>query len=41
MNEPDTTEHLVAEFDQGMRLDVYLAGQLEDASRSFIKKLVK
>jgi 23S rRNA pseudouridine1911/1915/1917 synthase len=41
MDTPDTVEHLVAESDEGMRLDVYLTGQLEDASRSFIKKLVK
>ncbi len=41
MNEPNTAKHLVAEPDQGMRLDVYLANRLEDVSRSSIKKLVK
>lgn len=31
----------VEEEEQGLRLDVYLAGAVEDATRSFLKKLVK
>lgn len=31
----------VGEACAGLRLDVYLAGEIEDASRSFLKKLVK
>ena len=34
-------ELFVAEEETGLRLDVFLAGQVEDASRSFIKKLIK
>jgi 23S rRNA pseudouridine1911/1915/1917 synthase len=33
--------HTVEEEDEGLRLDVYLAGVVEDATRSFIKKLIK
>jgi len=32
---------IAEEEDGGLRLDVYLAGVVEDASRSFIKKLIK
>lgn len=32
---------IAEEEDRGIRLDVYLAGVIEDASRSFIKKLIK
>jgi len=35
------SEHRVAEEHQGLRLDVYLADAIEDASRSFMRKLVK
>ncbi len=36
-----TYEDIATEEHEGLRLDVYLAGQLEDASRSFVKKLIK
>lgn len=37
-----TTERFTADPSQaGLRLDVFLAGSIEDASRSFIKKLIK
>lgn len=38
---PEVFEAVVDEPDQGLRLDVYLADQIEDASRSFIQKLIK
>ncbi len=31
----------VDETETGLRLDVFLAGQIEDASRSFLKKVIK
>ena len=34
-------EEVVSEDVAGLRLDVYLAGAIEDASRSFVKKLIK
>jgi len=35
------SEELVTEETAGLRLDVFLTGAIEDASRSFIKKLIK
>ena len=37
----DVFESIVDEAQQGLRLDVYLAGEIEDASRSFLKKVIK
>jgi 23S rRNA pseudouridine1911/1915/1917 synthase len=37
----DTQSLVVDEASAGMRLDVYLAGAVEDASRSFLQKLIK
>jgi len=39
--EPTTQSFEVDEAHDGLRLDVFLAGTVEDASRSFLKKLVK
>jgi len=39
--EPTRESLETTEEDAGTRLDVYLAGALEDASRSFLKKLIK
>ncbi len=42
MKDSSTTEHLeVAEEHVGLRLDVFLSEMIEDASRSFVKKLIK
>lgn len=38
---PDFFSDIVAEEYQGMRLDVYLVDRLDDASRSYVKKLIK
>ena len=35
------SEHFVDEFHDGLRLDVFLAGEIEDASRSYIQKVIK
>ncbi|GMV99254.1 MAG: pseudouridine synthase [Candidatus Hydrogenedentota bacterium] len=40
-HEPTLFEDIVEETHDGERLDVYLAGQIEDASRSFLKKIIK
>ena len=37
----DVFEAEVSEEEAGLRLDVYLAGAIEDATRSFLKKLIK
>lgn len=34
-------EETVSEDTAGLRLDVFLSGAIEDASRSFVKKLIK
>jgi len=39
--EPEAITTEVAEECAGLRLDVYLAEQIEDASRSFVKKVIK
>lgn len=39
--QPACFEYIVSETQQGLRLDVYLTEQLEEATRSFIKKLIK
>ncbi len=38
---PIDIETFVSESEHGMRLDVFLAGAIEDASRSFLKKIIK
>ena len=38
---PELVETQAGEEHAGMRLDVYLAEVVEDATRSFIKKLIK
>ncbi len=38
---PTTVELLVETTEAGLRLDSYLAGAIEDASRSFLKKIIK
>jgi len=39
--QPQRFEETVDEDHEGLRLDVYLAGYIEDASRSYLKKLIK
>ncbi len=38
---PESVETTVTEAEGGMRLDAFLAGAIEDASRSFLKKVIK
>jgi 23S rRNA pseudouridine1911/1915/1917 synthase len=38
---PSLITNIVTEAEHGLRLDVYLAGAVEDATRSFLKKLIK
>ena len=39
--QPQRFEEIVDEDHEGLRLDVFLAGYIEDASRSYLKKLIK
>ena len=38
---PITIHTTVTEAEVGLRLDVFLAGAIEDATRSFLKKIIK